>query len=89
MLKWKILAVIGFTFGVASIMWGYAQDKTPGFYELRPDRSLRVLATPFFNGRFAITVTSARLSVTGINCSGAARIRASSGDAGTPRRLSR
>ena len=36
MLKWKILAVIGFTFGVAGMTWGYAQEKkAPGFYELR------------------------------------------------------
>jgi NIPSNAP len=36
MLKWKISAVIGFAFGVAGIMWGYAQEKkAPGFYELR------------------------------------------------------
>ncbi len=36
MLKWKILAVIGFAFGVAGIAWGYAQEKKAvGFYELR------------------------------------------------------
>ncbi len=36
MLKWKILAVIEFAFGVAGIMWGYAQEKKAlGFYELR------------------------------------------------------
>ena len=36
MLKWKILAVIGFAFGVAGITWGYAQEKkAAGFYELR------------------------------------------------------
>ena len=36
MLKWKIMAAIGFAFGVAGILWGYAQEKkAPGFYELR------------------------------------------------------
>jgi len=36
MLKWKILAAIGFAFGVAGMVWGYAeQKKAPGFYELR------------------------------------------------------
>ena len=36
MLKWKILAVLGLTFGVAGIVWGYAKEKKAvGFYELR------------------------------------------------------
>src|SRR5579863_6692890 len=36
MLKWKILAVLGLTFGVAGMVWGYAQEKKAvGFYELR------------------------------------------------------
>ena len=36
MLKWKILAVVGFAFGVAGIAWGYAQEKKAiGFFELR------------------------------------------------------
>jgi NIPSNAP protein len=36
MLKWKVLAVLGFAFGVAGIAWGYAQQKKAiGFYELR------------------------------------------------------
>jgi hypothetical protein len=36
MLKWKILAVIGCAFGVAGMLWGYAeQKKAIGFYELR------------------------------------------------------
>ena len=36
MLKWKLLAVLGFAFGVAGIEWGRAQEKNlPGFYELR------------------------------------------------------
>jgi len=36
MLKWKIAAVIGFAFGVAGMVWGYAeQKKAIGFYELR------------------------------------------------------
>ena len=36
MLIWKILALIGSSFGVAGIGWGFAQQQqTPGFYELR------------------------------------------------------
>jgi hypothetical protein len=36
MLKWKILAVLGVTFGVAGMGWGYAQQKNAvGFFELR------------------------------------------------------
>src|SRR5437764_5399641 len=36
MLKWKLLAVLGFAFGIAGIEWGRAQQKSlPGFYELR------------------------------------------------------
>src|ERR1700690_1543770 len=36
MLKWKILGGLGLTFGVAGIVWGYAQNKKAvGFYELR------------------------------------------------------
>ncbi len=36
MLKWKILAGLSLVFGVAGIVWGYAQDKkATGFYELR------------------------------------------------------
>src|SRR6266853_5289605 len=36
MLKWKMLAIVGLTFGVAGVGWGYAQQQTfPGFYELR------------------------------------------------------
>src|SRR5713226_9465314 len=36
MLKWKITAFLGLTFGVAGIVWGYAQQKKAvGFYELR------------------------------------------------------
>jgi hypothetical protein len=37
MLKWKILAVLGLTFGVAGMVWGYAKEKkaAAGFYELR------------------------------------------------------
>jgi hypothetical protein len=36
MLKWKILAVLGLTFGVAGMVWGYAKEKKAvGFYELR------------------------------------------------------
>jgi NIPSNAP len=36
MLKWKIAAVLGVSFGLCGIGWGYAQEaKTVGFYELR------------------------------------------------------
>ena len=36
MLKWKMLAIVGLSVGVAGIGWGYAQQqKAPGFYELR------------------------------------------------------
>ena len=36
MLKWKILAFIGLMFGVAGVVWGYAQQKKAiGFFELR------------------------------------------------------
>jgi len=36
MLKWKILALLGLTFGVAGIIWGDAQGKkAAGFFELR------------------------------------------------------
>jgi NIPSNAP len=36
MLKWKILAVLGLTFSVAGIIWGYAPEKRAvGFFELR------------------------------------------------------
>jgi hypothetical protein len=36
MLKWKILAFLGFAFGIAGVEWGRAQQKNlPGFYELR------------------------------------------------------
>ena len=36
MLKWKIVAVLGFAFGLAGVTWGYAQQKKAiGFYELR------------------------------------------------------
>ena len=34
--KWKILALLGLSFGVLGIGWGYAQqEKAIGFYELR------------------------------------------------------
>jgi hypothetical protein len=36
MLKWKIAAVLGLAFGVAGVVWGFAQEKkTVGFFELR------------------------------------------------------
>ena len=36
MLKWKIVAFLGFAFGVAGVLWGFAeQKKAIGFYDLR------------------------------------------------------
>jgi hypothetical protein len=36
MLKWKITAILGLAFGVAGVLWGFAQDKkAAGFFELR------------------------------------------------------
>jgi hypothetical protein len=36
MLRWKILTFLGLSFGVAGLLWGYAQEKKAvGFYELR------------------------------------------------------
>ena len=36
MLKWKILTLVGLSFGVAGVGWGFAQQqKAIGFYELR------------------------------------------------------
>jgi hypothetical protein len=36
MLKWKITAVLGLAFGVAGVLWGFAQEKKAvGFFELR------------------------------------------------------
>ena len=36
MLRWKIVAFLGLSFGVAGLLWGYAQEKKAvGFYELR------------------------------------------------------
>jgi hypothetical protein len=36
MLKWKVLAFLGLMFGVAGVVWGYAQQKKEiGFFELR------------------------------------------------------
>lgn len=36
MLKWKIAAVLGLAFGVAGVLWGFAQEKKAvGFFELR------------------------------------------------------
>ena len=36
MLKWRVLAVVGLSRGVAGAAWGYAQQtREPGFYELR------------------------------------------------------
>jgi hypothetical protein len=36
MLKWKILAFVGFAFGVAGLAWGFAQQRNAvGFFELR------------------------------------------------------
>src|SRR5579864_6779311 len=36
MLRWKILAFVGLSCGVAGLLWGYAEEKKAvGFYELR------------------------------------------------------
>src|ERR1700682_1278377 len=36
MVKWRMLAILGLSVGVAGVGWGYAQQQTaPGFYELR------------------------------------------------------
>jgi hypothetical protein len=36
MLKWKITAILGLAFGVAGVLWGFAQEKkAAGFFELR------------------------------------------------------
>ena len=36
MLKWKVLAVVGLSFGSAGVAWGFTQQQSaPGFYELR------------------------------------------------------
>ena len=37
MLKWKMLAVVGLSFGSAGVAWGFTQQQqnAPGFYELR------------------------------------------------------
>ena len=35
MWKWKLLALLGFVFGVCGAAWGYAQRKAEGFFELR------------------------------------------------------
>jgi NIPSNAP protein len=36
MLKWRMLAILGLSVGVAGVGWGYAQQQNaPGFYELR------------------------------------------------------
>jgi hypothetical protein len=36
MRKWKVLAVLGFAFGIGGLSWGFAQQKNAvGFFELR------------------------------------------------------
>jgi len=36
MLKWKLLAGLGFAFGLGGVAWGFAQQPAePGFFELR------------------------------------------------------
>ena len=36
MWKWKLLAVLGLTFGIGGVGWGFAQKKkAAGFFELR------------------------------------------------------
>src|SRR5258708_25626960 len=70
MLKWKILAVLGLTFGVAGIVWGYAQEKKAvGFFELRvysaqPGKR-DALAARFANRTAAIF---ARHGITNVGC---------------------
>ena len=34
-MRWKIMTFLGLVFGVAGIVWGYAQQNTVGFFELR------------------------------------------------------
>ena len=41
MLKWKMIAMLGLSVGVAGMGWGYAQQQAaPGFYELRIYKAL-------------------------------------------------
>ena len=59
MLRWKILAFLGLSFGVAGLLWGYAQEtKAVGFYELRVYTALPgkrdALAARFANRTAAI-----------------------------------
>lgn len=36
MLKWRVLAIVGLSCGVAGVAWGYTQHaRDPGFFELR------------------------------------------------------
>jgi hypothetical protein len=35
MLKWKLAAILGLASGVGGVVWGQAQQRAPGFYELR------------------------------------------------------
>jgi hypothetical protein len=59
MLRWKILSFLGLSFGVAGLLWGYAQEKKAvGFYELRVYTALPgkrdALAARFANRTAAI-----------------------------------
>ena len=59
MLRWKILAFLGLSFGLAGLLWGYAQEKKAvGFYELRVYTALPgkrdALAARFANRTAAI-----------------------------------
>jgi hypothetical protein len=59
MWRWKILAFLGLSFGVAGMLWGYAQEKKAvGFYELRVYTALPgkrdALAARFANRTAAI-----------------------------------
>src|ERR1700676_4141747 len=59
MWRWKILAFLGLSFGVAGVLWGYAQEKKAvGFYELRVYTALPgkrdALAARFANRTAAI-----------------------------------
>src|SRR4029077_14795024 len=59
MLRWKILAFLGLSLGLAGLLWGYAQEKKAvGFYELRVYTALPgkrdALAARFANRTAAI-----------------------------------
>jgi len=60
MLKWKMLAGLALSFGVAGVGWGFAQQRTAiGFYELRatpPNRERETRSRPALQaGRLQFT----------------------------------